>query len=184
MMPVQQRRWLSIGLPLFLLVILLVAGGLRAWQSWVGTHSLREGFETRYARLAGLLASADTLQRAVEDGEFRLGRFAYAADVDKARTEAELQQVVRRAFESAGMTVSGSQVVKGKAYKGFEEMQVSINATGSIEAIQAALLALQRERPRLFVDTFTLGNERARRGAQTTGGLSVQATVSAIHLLP
>ena len=94
MMPVQQRRWLSIGLPLFLLVILLVVGGLRAWQSWVGTHSLREGFETRYARLAGLLESADTLQRAVEDGEFRLGRFAYAADVDKARTEAELQQVV------------------------------------------------------------------------------------------
>lgn len=183
-MSARKRRWLSIGLPVMVVAVVVAAIGLRAWQSWVGTHTLRENIETRYARLAGLLESAETLQRSVEDSEFRLGRFAYAADVDKARTEAELQQLVRRAFETAGMTVSGSQVVKGKSYKGYEEMQVSINASGSIEAVQAALLALQRERPRLFVDTFTMGNERARRGAQTTGALSVQATISAIHLLP
>lgn len=181
----RRRSWFSIGLPLALAALVVVAGAWRLWSSYRGTQDVRAGVEARHARLEGLLQASEALQRASEDADFRLGRFAYPASLDKARVEADFQQRVRKAFEGAGMTVRGSQVTKGKTNKGFEEMVVNVTAQGPIEALQAALIALQRERPRMFVETATVSPDRTRRPGVPQGApLSVQITVSTVRITP
>ncbi|MCK9564302.1 MAG: type II secretion system protein M, partial [Bacteroidales bacterium] len=83
---------------------------------------------------------------------------------------------------TAGLSVSGSQVLPAVPMQGLEEIRVTLTASGSSEAFDQALLALQEARPLLLVRKLELSPARARRGDDSQT-LTVKLDISAVKLL-
>lgn len=169
----------GITLAVILLVMLQILSSLWVWYA-DGTRRV-EDMEPRIARLHGLAHSEDTLRASGAEVASSLAELTYPAG-EAATTGARVQQELRRHLEGAGLSVSGSQVLSAVALEGLEEIRVTLTATGSSEAFDQALLALQEARPLLLVRKLELSPARARRG-DTSQTLTTKLDISAVKLL-
>lgn len=161
------------------IVLLYVLQSLWSWYA-EGTRRL-EDMEPRIARLHGLVYSEETLRSRGSEAAAGLAALAYPGG-EAAATGARVQQELRRHLEGAGLSVSGSQVLPAVPMQGLEEIRVTLTASGSSEAFDQALLALQEARPLLLVRKLELSPARARRGDDSQT-LTVKLDISAVKLL-
>lgn len=162
------------------LVLLLILSSLWGWHS-DNKHRL-EDIEPRIARLLGYIHSHDQLDDASARAHDQLATLTYPASSDSAATGANIQQQLRHQLEAAGLGVTGSQVLAAQARQGFEEIRVNLTASGSMEALDQALLALQQMRPLVLVNSLELSPARARRN-DPEQNVMLQLGVSVVRLL-
>lgn len=168
----RSRANLSVGLSvLAVLVPVLVIVGYLAHQ-WFSANTVLEQGEPRLARLLGLRDAADRVREAREAAEEALSATAYSDDMPSDRVGTDLQQRLRTAADSAGVAISGSQVIEGREENGFEQVVVAMSFESSHEQLQQLLQTLAQQAPAVYVDSLTLMPARSR---SADGRLIVQA---------
>ena len=152
-----------------------------------GAEAPLAAIEPRYARLAGLKEVAPQIERGVAEIGETLARHAYPATGGTDRIGTDLQQRVRRVAESAGMGVTGSQILPVRAATGFSQIPVAVTVEGSLEGLRTMLLGLREEPPpSIQVDSIVI-QTRARRRARAAPvdqHLTAQMNLSVLQLQP
>ncbi len=149
------------------------AAGLYVYAKhrWV-SNRLTEYIEPRYARLAGLKASAESLAAAESRARELEALYTHPSDQDANQIGNDAQQRVRSLLSAAGMTISSSQVLPSKEEAGLERIPLSVRAEGDIVALQGALVGIAEHRPGVLIDGVNIQAQGApERGVQR---LSVQ----------
>ena len=177
----QRRALISVAVTLgALLAVVLLAGQYVVRKHLWATERLEE-LEPRYARLLGLRDAGPQLEESLKQARATLPRLGYAADRDAAQVGNDLQQLARRALQTAGLTVASSQVLAPRGEAGFERIGVSLQAEGALSGVQVALAALQAEAPRMTFDTVLL-QSTGRFAEDGTPIVSCRLTVAVLRL--
>jgi general secretion pathway protein M len=162
------------------LTIVLLAGQYVVRKHLWATERLEE-IEPRYARLLGLRDAGPQLEEGLKQARAALPRLGYAADRDAAQVGNDLQQLARRALQTAGLSVTSSQVLPPRGEAGYERIVVSLQAEGALSGVQVALAALQAETPRMTFDTVLL-QSTGRFAEDGTPVVSCRLTVAVLRL--
>ncbi len=168
------RPTIVVGLSLGLVLLLVLYWAMHLFllrQDFVGQI---ETIEPKTARLLGITQSVDQLDVASNEASGRLRELAYGADRDSATTAAAMQQNIRELMTTAGLSVSGSQILPQRKSATFDRLSLEITADGNIEALDAVLAGLEAMRPLVFIETLKVNPDRARargrdRKAETVG---------------
>lgn len=138
----------------------VVAGAMyvRSKERWADAKL--DEIEPRYARLKGLMLAENELRTASSAVQENVEKVVYPASLEVDRASSELQQRVKKLFESAGMTVVTSRILEPKPGKEFDLLSVSFSVNGGLSNLQTALSAIRREAPLLKVDDFVLQPQR------------------------
>lgn len=180
-LPAHARAVALALLAVLALILLYVLVALAGW--FIDSNRQLQQLEPRIARLQGYTLSEDTLRASAQAVQDNLSDLAYPAADDTATTGAAVQQQLRRHLETAGFSVSGSQLLAAQAHEGgFEELRVDLSGVGSMEALDQVLLELQNARPLLLLRGLSMSPVRTRRG-DGTQTLNVEFSVSAVRLL-
>jgi general secretion pathway protein M len=162
-----------------LLVVLLGGQYVLSKRQWA-VDKLAE-IEPRYARLLGLRDAGGQLEASLKEARAALSRLGYPAARDAAQVGNDLQQLVRRALQTAGMTVASSQVLAPRSDSGVDRISVSVQAEGALSSLQVALAALQAETPAILVDGLIL-QPTGRSAEDGTPIVSCRFTVAVLRL--
>ena len=163
-----------------LLFFLVAARGL----SWYleGNERLLSS-EPRYARLQGFIQHVDALRASNQQIGDSLSELAYPADEGNASVAAVAQQQLRRLLDTAGMQVSGSQVLSPTEHAGLVEIRLQLDASGPMEALEQALVALRDARPMVFVSSLEIAPVQNRqRNAPVVQNVSLSLQASVVKL--
>lgn len=173
-----------------LIAVIVTFGAVLAIMLLVGQYVVRkhvwaaeriEEIEPRYARLLGLRDAGPQLEDGLKQARAVLPRLGHAADRDAAQVGNDLQQLARRALQTAGLTVASSQVLPPRGEAGFERIGVTLQAEGALSGVQLALAALQAETPRMMFDSV-LVQSTGRFAEDGTPVVSCRLTVAVLRL--
>ncbi len=180
-LPFHARLVAGILITLLLVGLVVILSSLAGW--YAENNQRIDDLEPRIGRMRGFTTNTEQLERSVRQARQQLTRFAYPATGDTATVGARVQQELRGYLEQAGISVTGSQVMEAESLEGFEEIRVDVSATGSVEALDQILLALQEARPLLLIDSLELSPARTRRG-DNNQRLIIRMKLSALRLEP
>lgn len=170
-------RVVAAGLALLLLLLLIyIVVSLATW--FIGYDRRLGDLEPRISRLQGYTLSVDDLRESTAQIEETLSAVAYPPGSGTEATGTAVQQLLRQRMEAAGFSVTGSQLLEPRDHESFDEIQVSLNVSGPIEALDDVLLDLADARPVLWVRAINLLPARVRRGSEEqviSGVLSISA---------
>lgn len=170
--------------------VALVLGALLLVSLLVGQYVVRKHFwaqdrlaeiEPRHARLLGLRDAGPALEEGLKEARVALSRLGYPAARDAAQIGNDLQQTVRRALQTAGLSVASSQVLATRSDAGVDRVSVSVHAEGALSGVQLALAALQAESPAVLVDGLVL-QPTGRSAEDGSPVLSCRLTVAVLRL--
>ena len=176
----QRRALVSVALTLGVVLILALLAGQFVVRKHIWAVETLEQIEPRYARLLGLRDASSRLEETLKQSRTALSRLGYA-DRDAAQVGNDLQQVVRRALQTAGLAVASSQVLSPRSEPGFERISVSVQAEGALSGVQVALAGLQQETPRIIFDSVVL-QSTGRAADDGTPIVSCRLTVAVLRL--
>lgn len=177
----QRRAAVTVAVTLAAVLAIVLGVGQYVVTNHLWAADVLEQIEPRYARLLGLRDTGGQMEEALKQARASLSRLGHPADRDAAQVGNDLQQVARRALQTAGLTVASSQVLAPRGEAGFERIAVSLQAEGPLGAVQVALAALQGETPRVTFDSLAL--QATRRAADDgTPIVSCSLTVSVLRL--
>jgi len=177
----QRRAAVTVAITFGMLLLIVLGVGQYVVNKHLWAADLLEQIEPRYARLLGLRDTGGQLEEALKQARASMSRLGHSAERDAAQVGNDLQQVARRALQTAGLTVASSQVLAPRGETGFERIAVSLQAEGPLSAVQTALAALQGETPRVTFDSLAL--QATRRVADDgTPIVSCSITVAVLRL--
>ena len=177
------RAWvvlLSSTVAVSMLFVIVLGALFNTWKSY---DQQIESLEPRIARLMGVWQSHQELLEANVEINARLAELAYPAGQDTTSTGAVMQQALRNQVQTAGMQISGSQILPPRQDGNLEFISMNLTASGNIEALETMLLQLQSLRPLVVTESLNIQPARARRGEQTQEVL-VQLRLSSPRLNP
>jgi len=177
----QRRALVSVALTLGVVLLLALLAGQFVLRKHLWAIETLEQIEPRYARLLGLRDTSGQLEETLKQSRTALSRLGYAADRDAAQVGNDLQQVARRALQTAGLAVASSQVLSPRSEAGFERISVSVQAEGALSGVQVALAGLQAEAPRIIFDNVVL-QATGRAADDGTPIVSCRLTVAVLRL--
>jgi general secretion pathway protein M len=177
----QRRALVSVVATLGVVLLIVVLAGQYVAQNHIRGIEALELIEPRYARLLGLRDTSAKLEEALKQSRAAVSRLGYPPERDAAQVGNDLQQVVRRALQSAGLSVASSQVLSPKSESGFERVSVSVQAEGALSGVQVALAALQTEAPRIIFESVVL-QATGRNAEDGTPTVSCRLTVAVLRL--
>ncbi len=177
----ERRALISVAVTVgAVLALLLVAGQYIVSKHLWATQRLEE-IEPRYARLLGLRDAGAQLEEALKQARAALPKLGFTADRDAAQVGNDLQQLARRALQTAGLSVASSQVLAPRGEAGFERVGVTLQAEGALSGVQLALAALQAEAPRMTFDSLLL-QSTGRFADDGTPIVSCRLTLTVLRL--
>lgn len=156
---------------------------LNLWHSYRSYHQESVDLVPRIARLSGLIESEPRLRAANEQVSAQLAGFTFPPTADPAAAGAGMQQQIRNAFEKAGLTVAGSQILPPRVDPLFTRIQLEVTANGPLESLEAALLELPELRPLVLVDSLNIQPARGRRG-DSTQSVTIRLRLTSLRVLP
>ena len=156
------RATVVVGVSLALALSLMLYWVLQFWFIRQGFVEEIESIEPKTSRLLGMVASADQLKAASDIARGRLQELVYGSDRDSATTAAAMQQNIRELMTSAGLSISGSQILPQRKSQKFDRLRLDITAEGNIDALGEALSSLELMRPMVFVEELKITPERSR----------------------
>jgi len=148
---------------ILLLVCVVFGVELHARYQWA--YASLERIEPRYARLAGLQASADQIRQALEVSRQNLARFVYPASIPLERVGAEAQQRARELAAAKGLAVINSRIEGGGEEGGLERVSIILTVQGNGEQLQQMLVGLAETSPVMFLQSARLQGPRGRTAA-------------------
>ncbi len=152
----QRRAVVSVAITLGAVILLALLAGRTVVGEHLWSLETLEQIEPRHARFLGLRDTGGKLEESLKQTRAALSRLGYPADRDAAQVGNELQQMLRRAMQAAGVAVASSQVLDPRSEAGFDRIVVSLQAEGPLSGVQLALAALQSETPRLVFESVLL----------------------------
>jgi len=177
----QRRALISVALTISLLLLLAFFAGRYVVNSHLwGLQTLGQ-IEPRHARYIGLRDIGGKIDEARKQTRAALARLSYPADRDAAQVGNELQQMLRRAMQTAGVAVASSQVLDPRSEAGFDRIVVSLQAEGPLSGVQLALAALQAEMPQVIFESVLL-QSTGRTGDDGSPVVNCRMTVAALRL--
>jgi general secretion pathway protein M len=177
----ERRALVSVAVTLGSIVLLAVLAGQYVVRKHLWAREAIDQIEPRYARLLGLRDTTQQLEDALKVARAAVSRLGHPADRDAAQVGNDLQQVLRRALQAAGLTVASSQVLSPRGEAGYERILVSVQGEGSLSGVQVALAALQTETPRIAIDSLLL-QATGRVAEDGTPIVSCRLTVAVLRL--
>lgn len=177
----KRRALISVVVTLAALLLVAVVGVRAVVERHLWSRDTLAQLEPRHARYLGLRDTGGRLEAALQQSRTALSRLGYPADRDAAQVGNELQQLARRAFQAAGVTVSSSQVLDPRTEAGFDRIVVSLQGEGTLSGVQLALAALQAETPRIVFDSAVL-QSTGRTGDDGTPLVNCRLTLSVLRL--
>jgi general secretion pathway protein M len=117
----------------------------------------------RVARLQGLLEQRDLVLARSNEAQRELAALAYPALEDPSALAATLQAEVRQRLAEAGLSVSNSQVLPTRSEEQFDRVAIKLTASGSLPALDAALIGIAAMRPQLLVESLDVFPARSQR---------------------
>lgn len=176
--------WISVGSTVFVvLFVFVVAMSVIMHFKNRAEQSLND-IEPRIARLEGLKGAGKEIGQALAEQKKQLDQLVYDASGGLDRVGADLQQKIRSAMSSSGLSVLGSQVFtpKPESSSSMGFVDIRLNVTGNLDKLRAGLVALSAIRPRVYVTELTV--QPALRG-QDEGDQIMTAVIkiSAIYLV-
>ena len=154
-----------------------------------GLVSVRQAYQAdvdriapRLARLQGLIDHQDALRVSAEQAERLMVDLVYPVTEDRAAVAARLQQNVRQMLVDAGLSISNSQVLPVREEAMFDHIGLKLTVNGSIDALDAGLVALDAHQPLLLVESLEIWPNRARRSKKSDPPVS-QSLSASLQLL-
>jgi general secretion pathway protein M len=129
----------------------------------------RQRVAPRVARLEGLLAREALLVELRDEAKNALEDLVYSVADDTPTLAAALQADVRQVLTDAGLVITNSQVLPSRTDESFDRIAVKLTVSGSLPALDAALIGVAAMRPRLLVETLDVFPQRVTRGANERG---------------
>lgn len=152
----RQRALVAIVATVFVALMGLVPLALYVADKRAWADARLEELGPLHARLAGLAEVQPELAAATEEAEGALARLAYAATVDATQAGNDGQQRARAAIAGAGMLISSSQVLAANPDGNFDRIPLMIQAEGTLEQLQAALIALAAAHPAFGIEQISV----------------------------
>lgn len=164
---------------------IVVAVGLPTWMHFASKLDALQSAKERLERWQGIAASGPQVEQAAEiaanNRTLRDGAISVSSD---GQADARLQALLRRTLESANMEVRTLQLTSLEEGSPLRVATVRAVAVGSAEQINNAIEALERTRPRLFVEEAIIkqtGSNR-RSGSASTMPLEMRLEARAFIL--
>ncbi len=129
--------------------------GVYVWQKHQWATTALAELEPRYARLLGLSAAKDQLDKAVANANTILRMHVYLADLDVTQTGNLAQQTVRAIFSDSQMGIESIQVLEAKDVGGFQRIEINLRADGNLASLQQALGKLRAQTPTVLINGFS-----------------------------
>lgn len=177
----QRRALVSVAVTLGILLLLALLAGQYVVRKHLWAAQQLEQIEPRYARLMGLRDAGAALEEGLKQARAALPQLGHTAERDAVQVGNDLQQLARRALQTAGLSVTSSQVQPPRGEAGYERIVVSLQAEGALSGVQVALAALQAEAPRLAFDNVLL-QSTGRVAEDGTPIVSCRLTVAVLRL--
>jgi general secretion pathway protein M len=152
----QRRAFVAVGATAALVLLLAGLAGQFVVRTHLWSAARLEEIEPRYARFLGLRDTGAQLDEGLKQARAALLALGYPAERDAAQLGNDLQQLARRALQTAGVTIVSSQVLAPRSETGFERIAVSLQGEGPLSGVQLALAALQAEVPRVIFENVVL----------------------------
>jgi len=160
----RRAAWV-VGTSLALLALLLLYIVVNLWQVRQAYAREIDTIYPRLARLQGIMQVREELQVAAGRVAGDVEDAVYGPQSgDTATTAAAMQQQIRDVMSSAGMSVTGSQVLPVRQVDGLLHLELRLSAAGNTDALDAAITALRLVRPLVIVQAISIQPERDRRG--------------------
>ena len=115
------------------------------------------------------------------DGEVGLSNGLLQAN-SRTLALAELQNHIDDIIAQHKAIQTSSQPLNTNSENDRQKIEVSVNLTGSMEAIQGILFTLEQQPPRLFVDRVMLQVKRSPRRAQRRSNMAAAAAIQEIAI--
>ncbi len=156
---------LAVALLLAAVALPVSWAGWFVYQKHLSAQSKLDEVEPRYARLLGLKANAQELDKSIEGATALINLHAYPASQDATQVGNDAQQRLRAVFTAAGMDVVSSQILPVKTSAApFEKIALSVRVEGQLVGFQAAMAALSLSHPTVWVEGYVaqiMGNVTA-----------------------
>ncbi|RLA43453.1 MAG: hypothetical protein DRR04_10295 [Gammaproteobacteria bacterium] len=177
----QRSAWiigLTLLIPVLLYINLLISlqGMRQDYQSQI------DGLEPRIARMQGLIEHQEPLGEAAGSVDKQVMNLVYAATAERATVSAALQTDVRQILVDAGLSVTNSQVLPVREEEVFDYIGVKLTVTGSIDALDAGLVALASYRPQVLVESLDVWSTRTSRRKVAVPAQTISATLQLLSL--
>ena len=177
---VQHRARICVGISLVLLFVIVVSGSIVLMNKMAWANETLAEIEPRFARLLGIQVSSAEISRAAAEANAALSRYTYPPASGADRIGTDLQQRLRTAAETAGVSVTGSQIVSGRTDNGLEDVLVSMTFETDLKQLEDMLEAVVSQSPAVYVDGLMLQPARRVGGK---GRLVVQVRFSVLRRL-
>lgn len=156
------RPTIVVGCSLGMLLVLVLYWVLHFWFLRQGFVEEIDAIQPRIARLMGIMQSAEQLHQASGDAGGMLHELAYPDDRDSATTAAAMQRDIRELMTSAGLSISGSQILPLRRGDGFDLLSLEVTAAGNVDALEEAFVNMEEMRPLVFVKLVKVKPTRNR----------------------
>lgn len=177
----RKPEYLIVGGTLGVIALVVVYVILVLLVKWQQLDDQVEDLEPRYARLAGLVQSQEQLKRLKKRGQKTLDALVYSADENTNAIATKLQQQARVIFSSAQLDVSASQISRTKQRDGFIQINIALNADGTLGALEQALSELEKAKPKIFINKIIVEPKR-RRNAASPQLVEVRAQLKSLQM--
>ena len=176
------RRVLAIAIPVVLGLFVYWLAALPLWQHWQQTRDAVAEYESRIARLLGIVAQSKRLseRRDASPAESDPRRFLIAGTT-ATLAAAALQKRVGSTVRQSGGRLASTRVLRAEEEHGFVRIAIAVRLEVDTPGLQQALYALESRLPLLVVDELVV-IARGGRGSGGTGrgpaNLDVQLRIS------
>ncbi|MDR0224941.1 MAG: type II secretion system protein M [Burkholderiaceae bacterium] len=187
------RQWLLLSVLALAVIVPLALLGSWVYGKHLWAQEQLATMEPRYARLVGMQAQSDDIQKALEDIATVKAQHVYPGEQDSTQTGNAIQQRLRALLDKAGLSVVSSQVRpasesedQGQVQGPYERISVSMTAEGNWPAIQLALLSFREVSPTVWLDDLQLNLLGSLEGNNPRAApkLSAQFTFSILRSKP
>ena len=157
------RPTIVVGSTLGLVALLVLYAILQLWFLRSDFAAEIESIQPRTARLLGIAESSDRLELASDGADEALQDLAHPVDRDSPTTAAAMQRDIRELMVTAGLSVSGSQILPVRKSTGFDRLSLDITAQGNIDELDQTFADMKVLRPLVFVEFVDVKPVRVRR---------------------
>jgi general secretion pathway protein M len=160
---------LIVGATLVLPVLLVIYILLDFLVARQGYQAEIDRLQPRVARMAGLIESEEQLRVSAGRLDSQVLNLIYPPTDDSATVSAALQKDVRQIMTDAGMNVTNSRILPVLQEESFDRIGLSLTASGGLDALDSALLAMAAYKPLLLIDAMDIKPKRMTRSRDKNG---------------
>ncbi len=178
------------AISLLLLVIALI--GLLVvrplWVRYAANRDLIADLEHKVTRFDSIATRQAPLERQLATARRSMNLDELTLQADSATlAAADLQERVKAAVQSAGGSLTSTQILEPEKVSSFERVSVNVRMTGTTPAVQESLYVLESGQPVLVIDDLLVVTRRTtvriggKRTAEQQDWLDVRFKVSGFY---